>query len=66
MQKQPSISIRFDTKSQVERIKKAAKARKWSFNRFVVEASAYVSKLVETGALSEQLTDGPDRPPLNQ
>jgi len=39
MQKRPNINIRFDTKTQVERIRRAAKLRKWSFNKFVVDAA---------------------------
>ena len=33
-----TVSIRFESKKQVERLREAAKLRRWSFNTFVVAA----------------------------
>lgn len=52
--KQTHITVRFDTKVQVERIKKAAKARGWSFNQFVVTTSTrWADKCVAVDGLAE-------------
>jgi uncharacterized protein (DUF1778 family) len=39
MQQRPNINIRFDSKAQVEKIKRAARSKKWSFNQFVIDAA---------------------------
>jgi uncharacterized protein (DUF1778 family) len=66
MTQRPNINIRFDTKTQVERIRRAAKLRKWSFNQFVVDATHKEADKILTAEKPEQLTVGADQPSLNQ
>ena len=60
------INIRFDSGTQVDRIKKAAQLRKWSFNQFVVDAAENAADKTLTHAKAEQLTDPGVPPTLNQ
>lgn len=57
MNNKPVVFVRFDSKAQVERLKRAAKVRKWSVNRFVVEATEEAVNLLTTVKPSEQATD---------
>ncbi len=67
MQRRPNINIRFDTKAQVEKIKRAARNKKWSFNQFVIDsAEVNAEKLLETLKASEQLMVESNLPSLNQ
>lgn len=38
--------VRFDSPSQVERVLKAAELKRWSFNRFMVEAAEYAANQI--------------------
>lgn len=61
------MTIRLDSKSQLERYRKAAGMRKWSLNRFVLEAMDKVSaETLATEKSSGQLMVDSNRQPLNQ
>ncbi|MBZ5574651.1 MAG: DUF1778 domain-containing protein [Acidobacteriia bacterium] len=64
--KRPEMNMRFDTRAQVETIRRAAKLRKWSFNRFVVEAAFEAAKSLTANPPSEPLMVAKERPALNQ
>jgi len=53
--KQTHITVRFETKAQVERMKKAAALRGWSFNQYVVWAADKLSVIPEKPAASAEL-----------
>jgi uncharacterized protein (DUF1778 family) len=59
------IKVRFDSAAQLDAVKRAAKLKKWSANRFIVEASSEAANSV-TAAGSEQLMVKKDQLPLNQ
>jgi uncharacterized protein (DUF1778 family) len=59
------LMVRFDSVAQLEAIKRAAKLKKWSANRFIIEASTEAANSVTTAG-SEQLMVKTERPPLNQ
>jgi uncharacterized protein (DUF1778 family) len=63
-----NVRIRFESRTQVERIKKAAKLRKWSMNTFVVHASEEAAARIMTAskAAAEQLITEPEHQTLNQ
>ena len=58
-------NVRFDSAAQLDIVKKAAKLKKWSLNRFMIEASVEAANLVTTAG-SEQLMVKKDPLPLNQ
>lgn len=66
MQKRPEINLRFESKGQLDRIRKAAKARKWSINTFVIDAADKAARLLTTDRSPEQLMVDSSRQPLNQ
>jgi hypothetical protein len=59
-------TVIFDSVAQREKIRKAAKARKWSLSRFLVEAANAASSQSVTTDASEQLIAKRDPLPLNQ
>lgn len=58
-------TVRFDSATQLENVKRAAKLKKWSLNRFMIEAAIEAANSV-TAAGSEQLMVKKDPLPLNQ
>ncbi len=60
--------IRFETQAQMERIRRAAKLRKWSVSKFVVDAAEReAAKLLTTERKSsDPLMVERASPPLNQ
>jgi uncharacterized protein (DUF1778 family) len=58
-------TVRFDSAVQLESVKKAAKLKKWSLNRFMIEAVLEAADSVTT-ASSERLIVKRDPLPLNQ
>lgn len=44
--KRPANNIKFDTPSQMERIRRAAKLKHWSFNRFMIEAAVQAAEQI--------------------
>ena len=60
-------TVEFATKAQKERIEKAARSRKWSRNKFILDAAEKEAVKILTGIEgSEQLTVAPERLSLNQ
>lgn len=63
-------TIRFDSKTQLERHRRAAKRLKWSLNRFYLEAAdnltAATNTLETTQKVSEQLINQSEQLTLNQ
>lgn len=59
MKRESPITIRFDSKTDVEKIKKAAELKHWSFNRFVVEAAKIAASqiIAVPNKNSEQASD---------
>ena len=52
MNKAPSTRVQFDTRKQLEYIKRAAKLKKWSMNRFILEAAmAQANAIIEADTL---------------
>lgn len=60
------MTIRLDTKAQLERYRRAAGLRKWSLNRFVLEALDKVSAETLATEKCDPLMAEIDRQPLNQ
>lgn len=59
------INVRFDSAAQLELIKKAAKVKKWSVNRFAIEFLTEAAKSVTANG-SEPLMVSKEPPALNQ
>lgn len=59
MKKQLNINVRWDSRGEVEDIKKAAKLKYWSFNRLVVESAkaAAAQILSRTNKTSEPVVE---------
>ena len=55
--KRPEVKIRFETQAQKDRIARAAKLRKWSFNQFVVDSADQVAAKTLTTSKAEQITE---------
>jgi len=66
--KEPKKLIRFDSKAQMERARRAAKIRKWDLNRFIVEATEQFTDqtLATVKAEAEQQTVTRESLSLNQ
>lgn len=61
-----TTTVVFDSAAQRDKIRKAAKARKWSLSRFLVESANSAASQSVTTSGSEQLIDKRDPLPLNQ
>jgi uncharacterized protein (DUF1778 family) len=56
MEHRPRISIRLDSKAELERITKAARVRKWTLNQFILEAArTEAAKIASQTAADNQL-----------
>jgi uncharacterized protein (DUF1778 family) len=54
MKRVDETRVRFDSAPQLDSIKKAAKLKHWSLNRFLIEAAVEAANLVTTSS-SEQM-----------
>ena len=66
--KQPNKLVRFDSKAQMERAKRAAKIRRWDLNQYIVFATEQLTEkdLATAKAESEQLINSSETLSLNQ
>lgn len=63
----PKLTLRPDSEAQMARHRKAAKVRRWSLNRFYIEAAEKLAaETLATQQSSEQLMVKSDPLPLNQ
>lgn len=58
--------MRYESADQLDLVKKAAKRKHWSVNRFLIEVSLEASKSVMANGVGEQLMGNKDPLPLNQ
>ena len=67
MKQRIQVSVQFDTYAQKDRVRKAAKTRKWSMSKFLIDAGEKeAEKILTSIQSSEQLTVAPEQPSLNQ